>query len=43
VRVNLPGPAVDYATSNARARELLGFRPRWTFAEMVTDAVNRRA
>jgi nucleoside-diphosphate-sugar epimerase len=43
VRANLPGPAVDYATSNAKARELLGFRPRWTFAEMVTDAVNRRA
>jgi UDP-glucose 4-epimerase len=38
VRVNLPGPTVDYATSNARARELLGFRPRWTFAEMVADA-----
>lgn len=39
VRARLPGPAVDYTTSNARARELLGFRPRWTFAAMVDDAV----
>jgi UDP-glucose 4-epimerase len=38
VRASLPGPAVDYTTSNARARELLGFRPRWTFASMVEDA-----
>jgi UDP-glucose 4-epimerase len=42
VRANLPGPAVDYTTSNARARELLGFRPRWTFAAMVEDAVRER-
>ncbi len=41
VRAHLPGPAVDYATSNARARELLGFRPRWTFAAMVEDAARR--
>jgi UDP-glucose 4-epimerase len=38
VRAHLPGPAVSYVTSNARARELLGFRPRWTFAGMVEDA-----
>jgi UDP-glucose 4-epimerase len=38
VRANLPGPAVNYTTSNARARELLGFRPRWTFASMIEDA-----
>lgn len=42
VRARLPGPAVDYATSNARARELLGFRPRWTFAAMVEDATRGR-
>ena len=41
VRARLPGPAVDYATSNARARELLGFRPQWTFAKMVDDAMRR--
>lgn len=39
VRANLPGPTVNYTTSNARARELLGFRPRWNFASMVEDAV----
>jgi UDP-glucose 4-epimerase len=38
VRVDMPGPAVDFATSNARARDVLGFRPRWTFAAMVADA-----
>ena len=39
VRARLPGPAVNYTTSNGRARELLGFRPRWNFASMVEDAV----
>lgn len=43
VRACMPGPAVDYTTSNARARELLGFRPRWNFASMVEDAVRARA
>jgi UDP-glucose 4-epimerase len=38
VRANMPGPAVNYTTSNARARELLGFRPRWSFAAMIEDA-----
>jgi len=38
VRVAMPGPAVNYATSSARARDLLGFRPRRTFAAMVEDA-----
>ena len=39
VRANLPGPPIRYTTSNARARELLGFRPKWTFDAMVDDAV----
>ena len=43
VRVAMPGPPVDYATSNARAKDLLGFRPRWTFAAMVADAQAARA
>jgi len=38
VRAHLPGPPVHYTTSNARARAVLGFRPRWTFAAMVDDA-----
>jgi UDP-glucose 4-epimerase len=39
VRANLPGPPVRYTTSNAKARELLGFRPKWTFDAMVDDAL----
>ena len=38
VRANLPGPPVDYVTSNAKARGMLGFAPRWTFDRMVADA-----
>jgi hypothetical protein len=34
-------PAVDYATSRARAREILGYRTRWNFAAMVADALER--
>jgi len=41
VRVHMPGPPVNYVTSNARARELLGFRPQWSFAAMVEDAAAR--
>ena len=39
VRANLPGPPVRYVTSNARARDLIGFSPRWTFDAMVEDAL----
>lgn len=42
VRARMPGPAVNYTTSNARARELLGFRPKWDFAAMVADAARPR-
>ena len=42
VRARMPGPPVDYVTSNARARDVLGFRPRWTFAAMVQDAAAQR-
>lgn len=43
VRANMPGPSVNYVTSNTLARELLGFRPRWNFAAIVEDAVRVRA
>jgi len=43
VRANMPGPAVNYTTSNARSRELLGFRPRWSFEAMVQDALAARS
>lgn len=38
VEANLPGPAVNYYASNAKARELLGFRPQWDFRAMVAEA-----
>lgn len=38
VEANLPGPAVNYYASNAKARELLGFRPQWDFQSMVGEA-----
>jgi len=41
VEARLPMPAVDYATSRARAREILGYRTRWNFAAMVADALER--
>jgi nucleoside-diphosphate-sugar epimerase len=42
VEARLPMAAVDYVTSRARAREILGYRTRWNFAEMVADALRRR-
>jgi len=38
VRANLPGAPVNYETSNRRAKELLGFAPKWNFEMMVADA-----
>lgn len=38
VEVNLPGPTIDYETSNRKARELLGFRPKWSTAAMLDEA-----
>lgn len=40
--VKLPGPAVNYHTSNAKAKELLNFRPQWNFARMLEEAVAAR-
>lgn len=37
--VRLPVAAVNYSTSNAKARELLGFRPRYDFRTMLQEAV----
>lgn len=39
--VTLPVAAVDYVTSRARAREILGYRTQWPFAAMVRDAATR--
>lgn len=43
VEVCLPGAAMNYSTSRSRAIELLDFRPAWTFAKMVGDAVQKRS
>lgn len=40
--VKLPGAAVNYATSNAKAKELLGFKPQWNFRSMLKEAVIAR-
>lgn len=42
VEADLPGSAVNYATSNSKARELLGFRPQWDFASMLEEATTQR-
>jgi UDP-glucose 4-epimerase len=42
VRANMPGPPVDYETSNAKAKALLGFAPKWTFEAMVEDVLRQR-
>lgn len=38
--VKLSGSAVNYTTSNAKAKELLGFRPQWNFQSMLKEAVH---
>ena len=43
VDVTLPIPAVNYETSRARAIEVLGIQPQWTFARMVEDAARQPA
>lgn len=37
--VRLPGPPVDYLTSNAKLRERLGFAQRYRMADMMDEAV----
>jgi UDP-glucose 4-epimerase len=39
--VRLPGAAVDYVSSNEKARRVLGFRPRHSMEDMLTVAVQR--
>ena len=42
VAVDLPGPGVDYHTSNLRIRTALGFEPRWTIYDMLAEAAAAR-
>lgn len=41
VSVDLPVRAVSYSTSNAKARQLLGFEPRHPIDDMVKEAAER--
>lgn len=43
VQVTLPGPAVHYHTSIAKARELLGYTPQWPMPAMLAEANEARA
>jgi len=38
VEVRLPGPAVYYHTSIQKAKDRLGFKPRWDFKSMLEEA-----
>ena len=38
VDVRLPGAAVNYETSNQKARDVLGFRPHWPTTSMLDEA-----
>lgn len=42
VEVRLPGPAVHYHTSIAKARELLSFAPQWPMTAMLAEAAAAR-
>ena len=42
IPVDFPGPGVYYRTSNARIREKLEFRPRWTIERMLEEAAAAR-
>lgn len=39
VEAYLPGPPVNYETSNDKARKLLGFTPLWDFNSMLEEAL----
>lgn len=43
VTVDLPGAGVYYHTSNAKIRDMLGFRPEWTIDRMLQEAAEARA
>ena len=42
VTVDLPGAGVYYHTSNAKIRDMLGFRPEWTIDRMLAEAMEAR-
>ena len=42
VSVSLPGPGIDYHTSNEKSRRVLGLEPEWTIASMLVEAAEAR-
>ncbi|MFV0452117.1 MAG: NAD-dependent epimerase/dehydratase family protein [Propioniciclava sp.] len=40
VKVPLPGPAVNYETSNSKASALLGYQPEWPIERMIDAAIS---
>lgn len=40
VEVALPGPAVNYETSNTKASTLLGYQPQWPIERMIDAALS---
>ncbi|GAB5505610.1 MAG: NAD(P)-dependent oxidoreductase [Rhizobiaceae bacterium] len=42
VTVDLPGAGVYYHTSNAKIRDMLGFKPEWTIDRMLAEAMEAR-
>ena len=42
VRINIPGPDLYYESDCEKAKDLLGYRPEWTFRRMVEDAASQR-
>ena len=41
IRVNIPGPDLNYESDCQKAKKILGYQPEWTFEEMVKDAVRQ--
>ncbi|HCR28689.1 MAG TPA: NAD(P)-dependent oxidoreductase [Opitutae bacterium] len=42
IRINIPGPDLNYESDCEKAKENLGYQPKWTFERMVEDAVRQR-
>lgn len=42
VRINIPGPDLNYEAAGEKAKDRLGYQAQWTFGRMVADAVEQR-
>ncbi len=41
IRINIPGPDLNYEAADEKAKDLLGYQAQWTFSGMVADAAER--